>query len=284
MAQKVLEYYVRLGYEDSWQLLGLERDADAAHARVAYRKAVEQLPKALATITDNKQRRSYERRLRRREEAAVQSRKRRNTQIREGEKRDRDLMAGRTEVSGMIDIWSTQDGKTPSLEASLEHVGGDADLEADQSGALIDERRARKFAETGRWKDAYRAITAALKIDPENPTINIFFAWIVYNLPHEDKARQRRVCRSRIDVQLQLDNCNVDGYYYLGRMCEDDRQLHDSLDYYRTAIALDRGHTEAARAFERVSRHPSLADGPAAEAEDGGKLFGALRALFKGKP
>ncbi len=306
LSQKVLEYYVRLGYEDSWQLLGLPRDADETQAKMAYRKAIDQLPKArfellnetlkekarevhtalakaLATITDNKQRRSYERRLKRREEAAVQHRKRRKTQIQEGEERDRSMMAGRTEVSGMIDIWASGEEQHTARETPLEHGGGDADLEADQSGALVDERRARSFAQAGRWKDAYHAIKAALKIDPENPTLNIFFAWVVYNLPHEDKPRQRRVCRSRIDVQLQLDNCNVDGYFYLGRMCEDDRQFADALDYYRTAIALDKSHADANRAFERVSRHPALAESEPVSNEASGKIFGRLKALFGGK-
>ena len=306
LAQKVLEYYVRLGYEDSWQLLGVGRDADAAAARMAYQKAMEQLPrkrfellnqtlnekavevhaalaKALATITDNKQRTSYERRLQQRQEAVVEQRRRRATHIQQRESEDLALSSRSSEVSGMIDIWAADDDPSRDAQSPLEHAGDDADLEADQNIALVDERRARRFADQGRWKDAYHAIKAALKTDPKNPALNIFFAWIVYNLPHEDRSRQRRVCMARLDVQLQIDNCNADGYFYMGRMCEDDRQLADALDYYRTAVALDRGHKAAGAAFQRVSRHPALAESQETGDAASGKLFGRLRALFGSK-
>lgn len=236
----------------------------------------------MTTITDQKRRKSYERRLKRQKSAVEEQRKRARAQREQEKQREAKAPPERTEVSGMIDIWATE-AQPGGLGAPLEHTGGDADLEAGQSEALVDERRARRYADQGRWKDAYRAIRAALRTDPENPAINIFFAWVVYNLPHKDIVRQRRVCRSRIEIQLQLDNCNADGYYYMGKMFEDDRQFADALDYYRTAVALKRDHSLANAAFKRVQRHPALAESTQSSEETSGKIFGRLRALFGGK-
>lgn len=159
----------------------------------------------------------------------------------------------------------------------------DTELEASQGEMLSMMRRAKRAVQRGRWREAYKLARAASEYDQgQNHSLNVLLAWIVYNLPHDDKTRQARVCRNRIEFELQLDNCMPDAYFYIGRIAEESRDVLDAVKHYRAALTLTPRHEEARARLEKLRNHPEVLT---AQKEDndlsGAGVFGRLVGLFK---
>jgi len=99
----------------------------------------------------------------------------------------------------------------------------------------------------GEWQAAYRAIERVDNEKDVNARVVVLKAWIVYNLPYENKSRQSRICRDRLQFALTLDPAIPEGYYYLGRIAEDSRDLHEAVRGYEFALKLSPGFLDAQR-------------------------------------
>lgn len=159
----------------------------------------------------------------------------------------------------------------------------DPELEASQGEMLSMMRRAKRAVQRGRWREAYKLARAASEYDQgQNHSLNVLLAWIVYNLPHDDKMRQARVCRNRIEFELQLDNCMPDAYFYIGRIAEDCRDVLDAVKHYRAALTLTPRHEEARARLEKLRNHPEVLTAQQEENDlSGSGVFGRLVGLFK---
>lgn len=295
-SEKVLGWYLRLRYDDIFKLLGVERTASQSHIEFAFQKALEDVPpgdsehlpptlqeKAVAVhealrgafdiLSNHDQRAAYLAKLKERDAAAAGARQHHDEAL----ARAVETAEKPTDVSGVFDLWSMEPGNSfPEMRATASPHNADAEVRGDHAGLYVE--RARKFCQTSQWREACQEVTAALELDPENPSTNILHAWIIYNLPYRDQLAQYAACRSRIDLQLERDDCNPEGYYYIARMAEDRRSMAEAAEFYHATLTLNPDHVEAQEGLERVRTHPSLG-GP--KPQDEGKFLGALKALFK---
>ena len=298
-AEKVLSWYLRLRYDDIFRLLGVSRTASHAEVESAFERALTEVPapesaelppalqekatavhealrNAFTTLTNADARTAYVQRLEARDRAAAGMRQQRAEDVAERQEQARPS-EGRSEVSQVFDLWAMD--PTGHFEGPTEPASPhDAEFEAQGNRALVYVERGRKFAASEQWREACQELTAALELEPENPDTNILHAWIIYNLPYRDQLAQYAACRSRIEIQLQRDDCNPDGYYYIARMSEDIRSMADAAEFYSTALTLDAKHAAAREGLERVRSHPSLGEAP--PHQEGGRFLGALRSLF----
>lgn len=311
----ILDYYMRLGAQDHWQLLGVARDATREEVRQRFlatlnlmppekfsklapsvqekgEEVLEALKRAYNIISEPDSRARYIDRVQMRDHVE-KMRQRREQQLeaqRQVRARERAEGGGPgSEVEEEIDVWANE---KPSREMRamepMAPTGGnpttqDHEIEASQGLALVSVRRARDAVREGRWKDAYRSIKSAANQDPYNPEIAVFQAWVVYNLPHDDRARQYQVCRQRIETELVMNKSMPEAYYFLGYMAEEHRALLEAVEHYRTALALNPQHAEAQSRLKRLENHPQLRaqiERMQREADDG-SLVNRLKGLFR---
>ncbi len=283
LTQQVLSHYVRLGYENHWQLLGVADDAGTqalkeAHNALQQRfspqsvgnldamvqeKAAEvrsALKVAYKTLSEPRSKVSYTGRLemRRRSDSKRMAPVR---QIPEG-------------ASGLLDIAVLEDVRGPAQDRVVlvdAPTAENPDIEAVQNMAMVELRRARTAASENRWKEAYRHIKHAHMLSPNGSEIVVFQAWIIYNLPHKDRQRQYKVCRGRIEAELAMKPAMADAHVFLGRMCEDHGELDDALDHFQAALLLDEEHAEALCGVDRIwssLTSPPTGQDPNAEATE----------------
>jgi tetratricopeptide (TPR) repeat protein len=283
-------YYMRLGQQDHWQLLGVDRDADVSQVRERFLGILDEMPPeklhllgdsmrekaeevhealklAYNTITEPKSLKTY----------MVKVEMRRRTQ--ERAQLQRAQPQHEAEPSRTVDLWEQADAERPSV-VPVFMPGAHQDDEIGQNRTLRAFQVARKAVEEGRWKEAFHAAKTAAQFDPNNSEVTVLMAWVVYNLPHDDKSRQYKVCRQRIENELALNNAIPDAYLYLGRMEEDQRELRQALEHYRMALGLDPKHPAARKAIERLQRHPMLAKAETAPAHEDANLLNRLKGFF----
>ncbi len=299
---RVLDYYVRLGYENHWQLLGLTTEATPEQAREAFRQSLEALPpeqfdllgasvkekavevhealkKAFNTISEPGSRSHYLQR--------IQPRPPR----RQGEPRHTPspppaplAQSVGQESSGQIDFASleaeSQQRQIQKMPMPRRLTTQDSEVEASQNLALVELRRAREAAAESRWRDAWHLIKRASRLTPDSQEIVVFQTWVIYNLPHDDRERQYKVCRSRIELELSLDSGMPDAHFFLGRMCEDHGELRTAIEHYRAANLLDPRHPEALSGLERLRLRASAEPLQLAQQDDD-NLMNRLKGWFK---
>jgi tetratricopeptide (TPR) repeat protein len=280
LARKVLYYYMRLGYEDGWTLLGVERDATPGQIKDAYQRALanfpeeklgalsamvqskaqevkEALERAYRTLAEPSTREGYARRIKRRTEDQEQRRQKHRI-------KRRDEYALNSDSSQMIALAALEEAerapKAPPRGMPVPVSGNteDSHMEASQNQVVVAIARARRAIKESLWKDAWRALKLAADYDPYNPEVMVLKTWVAYNLPHDDRKRQARVCRQRLENALAINDGMAKTYYYLGRILEDQGDLMEALKNYRAAVALDKQFEEAREASLRLNRHPEV--------------------------
>lgn len=303
LARKVLYYYMRLGYEDSWKLLGVEHDAAPHQIKEAYQKALanfpeekvealsetvrgkaqevkEALERAYRTLAEPKSREGYIKRIKRRTEDQEERRKQRRLQ----QHNDYAPVSDSSKMIALSALEETESAPQAPPKKMPVPVSGnteDSHMEASQNQAVVAIARAQRAAREELWKDAWRAIKLASDYDPYNPEVIVLKTWVAYNLPHEDSRRQARVCQQRMENAIAVNDGMPQAYYYLGRILEDQEQLVEAHENYRTAVALDNHFEEARKASLRLSRHPMVRAARAAQQQpEETNLVDRLKGLF----
>jgi tetratricopeptide (TPR) repeat protein len=299
-SEKVLSWYLRLRYDDIFRLLGVSRTASLQDVEAAFEVAMADVPAAddvhlppplqekvlavhdalraaFTTLSSSGARSAYLAKLEARDAAAAGMRQYRADAAAVRVEKSKQLSDGRNEVSAVFDLWALDPTLAfePMGDPAVQH---DTEIEAQGNRAHVLALRGRQFAAREQWREACQEVTAALELDPDNPETNILHAWVIYNLPYRDQLAQYAACRSRIELQLERNDCAPDGYYYIARMSEDIRNIAEAAEFYRSTLTLDPDHIGAQEGLERVRSHPSLGQA-APDREDGG-LLGALRSLF----
>jgi tetratricopeptide (TPR) repeat protein len=302
LARKVMSYYMRLGHDDNWKLLGVERDVRAEELKRAFEAAMGSLPaerlsilsealqekagevkealqRAYRVLSEPTSRQGYAERLQERQQVQERARQQRSAAR-------SDFGPGPEGGSQVIAARALEEAAAKPLPAEppRPHNTQETTQEIEQNQALVAIRRARYAAREGLWKDAWRAIKLASDYDPYNQEILVLKTWIAYNLPHEDKARQGRVCRTRLEDAISVDESIAEAHYYLGRIKEDQQDLMEALKSYRTALALEPNFEEAKKGADRLRRQPMImaaVERAAQEAQEEQSLVDRLKGLFR---
>ncbi len=294
----VVEYTIRRGAQDHWQLLELTKGATVAEASEALQFALARIPldklgllpaerrrqamevraaleRAFKVISEPRSRQRYTQEIELRR-AAIDDLRQREADSVVANRRDVDQAS----AAEALDGWApTPDRPTgQAWKAQGLSAAEDPDIEAQRSRVAIELRKARAAIAEGRFKDAWRGLKVLTNLDSQNHEANVLMAWAIYNIPHDDRARQLKVCRSRIEFELALDDSIPEAWLFLGHMAEEQGELAEALRHYRAALVLDRKFEEARQGIARLKVHPELFE---AEKKNGGGVLDRLIDLFK---
>ncbi len=289
LEEVVMSYYMRLGYDDNWALLGVSQEADADALRTGFRASLDKLPPekfgllpetvrekaeevlqafkhAYNTLSQPKQRERYRERLKARQTPKKTTPPPNKAVAPPSSPEELSEVAKRPQTTN----------KPRPRQATTQ----DADAEAELNHASMAIKRAKRAASKGMWKEAWHALKIASQRDPYNGDINVFQAWIAYNLPHKDRPRQYKVCRHRIKTEIDVGNRSSNAFYFLGKMEEDQRNIADAMESYHNALMMDDNHQQARQAAARLARHPSLKDKGEPMSPDDPNLIKRLKSIL----
>lgn len=260
----------RLENEDSWQLLGVSRDAERAEIRESFRKVMAQLPPNKLKILAPRTRRQAQTVLKALKEAfrevsdppILQKYQKETTsasgsprRTQAGSPRTRKPGASQRQPSSNSDN-ATAASLTPDLAEALAGMSRrDPDEPTDELAQI------RKLARLKRWREAFAMAQKFVKQEHgQNRPANVLIAWIVYNLPHEDKAKQAKICRERIEFELQIDRRMPDAHFYLGCIAEEDRDFATAQKQFTATLKLHPNHAQAQHHLKRLKTRAQFVD------------------------
>ncbi len=122
-----------------------------------------------------------------------------------------------------------------------------------------------------RWEAAARLLDGLPAELAMEPRVTLLKSWTLFNLPYKDKERQRRICRERIELALSLDPALSEGWYYLGRIAETQRDPEAAIRHYKRALHLQPELEEARQRLNALDSsrppEPQQPDAPKGRAE-----------------
>ena len=115
------------------------------------------------------------------------------------------------------------------------------------------------FTETKRlvnrrqWSKALDTIREAADILPHNAAVISLEAWIMFNVPSNDKDKRLEMCAERLNVALTLSESYADAHYYLGVVREAQGRHTEALTCFRTVVEID-PHTRFKAVHKQIQR------------------------------
>lgn len=289
LTEIVESFTARLEHEDSWQLLGVSRTSERAEVRESFRKVMAQLPPDKLKVLAPRTRRQAQKVLNalkeafrevsdppilqkyQKEQASAPGTTRR-AQPKNPRTRKPDASKG---LSPIDDDKSPAGSLSPDLAEALAGMS-----RRDPGESAGDLAHIQKLTRLKRWREAFAMAQKFVKKEQgQNRPANVLIAWIVYNLPHEDKAKQAKICRERIEFELQIDRRMPDAHFYLGCIAEEERDYAAAEKQFIATLKLHPNHTQAQHHLKRLkNRAQFVADEPTPTNDKG--LLKQLKGFF----